>query len=252
MTKLRRWVILSAMQLRNNNYNTKYDRPIDGVVCIVGDTHGSWDQLFHKLDHCEIDNCTLIHVGDIGIGFKSPHKQEREIELLNNRFQKRNINFYGVAGNHDDPAYFQGQINFPHFKLLPDYTYLNINGEIFLFVGGAVSVDRRIRIPNISWWEGEEFVLNLPELIKPCDVLITHLAPTWNGPFDKQGIQSWCEKDPTLWEECKQERLALDELIKLCRPKKHFCGHFHTFAQCEHGGCLSRILDILEIIEYRP
>lgn len=219
-------------------------------IYIVGDTHGDWDVLFGRIDRADIKDCVLLHVGDIGIGFKSPDKQKREFDLLNNRFQKRNIMFKGIRGNHDDPSYFLGQYNFSHFELLPDYSYRIFNGEKFLFVGGAVSVDRRLRVPNMSWWENEEFVLR-PELVEKVDVLITHSAPNWIGPSDKAGISGWCEKDPTLWDECVKEREKHNELIKLCCPTKHYCGHFHVSAFTSVNGCDSRILNILEIIEHR-
>lgn len=219
-------------------------------IYIVGDTHGDWDVLFGRIDRVDIKDCVLLHVGDIGIGFKSPEKQRREIDLLNNRFKKRNIRFMGVAGNHDHRAYFLGQYNLSHFELLPDYTYRIFNGEKFLFVGGAVSVDRRLRVPHVSWWQDEAFVLK-PDLVEKVDVLITHSAPNWNGPIDKAGISGWCDKDPTLWDECLKEREDITKLIELSQPKKHFCGHFHVSSFASLNGCDSRIVDILEIIEYR-
>jgi hypothetical protein len=219
-------------------------------VLLVGDTHGDWDALFRKLEYLQIEDCVLLHVGDIGIGFKSPDKQHREIELLNNRFKKRNIQFKGCRGNHDDPKYFLGSVIHSNFELIRDYSYQKFNGERFLFVGGAVSIDRRMRVPNMSWWEDEAFVLK-PELVDKVDVLITHSAPQWIGDFQKSGIAGWCEKDPTLWEECVKEREDIAKLIELCGCKKHLCGHFHQSHFASHNGCDSRILDILEIVEHR-
>lgn len=218
------------------------------IIC--GDTHGEWDTLFRKIDHNQVSDCILIHVGDIGIGFISPEKQKRQIELLNDRFKKRDINFVGIRGNHDDPVYFGGDVSLSNFQLLPDYTYREINDELFLFVGGAVSVDRINRIMGQSWWEGEGFKLNEAQ-IKKCDVLITHTTPTWIGPMDKEGIQYYCDRDPTLWDECLQERKDVTKLIDLARPNKHYCGHFHMWRQVEHRGCLSEILDIMDLKEHR-
>jgi hypothetical protein len=223
---------------------------LDLPVCITTDHHGEWDALFRKLEHLQIEDCVLLHCGDIGIGFKSPDKQHKEIEFVNNRFKKRNIQFKGIAGNHDHREYFQGNVNLSNFELLPDYTYREFNGEKFLFVGGAVSIDRLIRVPNMSWWEDEAFILK-PELVDKVDVLITHTAPNWIGDFQKSGISGWCEKDPTLWKECVKEREDIAKLIELCGAKKHRCGHFHQSHFSSHNGCDSRILDILEIVEHR-
>lgn len=219
-------------------------------VMVCGDLHSEWEALFRKLDYLELKDCYLLHVGDIGIGFKSPDKQNKEIEFLNNRFKKRGIQFIGIRGNHDDPEYFQGQVRHSYFELIPDYTYREFNGEKFLFVGGAVSIDRRVRVPHMSWWEDEAFVLK-PELVEKVDVLITHTIPQWSGDFQKSGIASWCEKDSTLWEEAVLERENISKLIELCQPKKHYSGHFHKSCFTSYNGCDSLILDILEIVEHR-
>jgi hypothetical protein len=217
---------------------------------LVGDIHSEFDTLFRKITHLEIGNCYLIHMGDGGEGFLSEPKQMRQFEHYNNFFKKHNIQYLSIRGNHSDPSYFQGQIKLSNFELIRDYSYQTFNGEKFLFVGGAVSIDRRIRVPNMSWWEDEAFVLK-PELVDKVDVLITHSAPNWIGDFSKQGIAGWCEKDPTLWEECVKEREDIAKLIELCGAKKHRCGHFHQSHFSSHNGCDSRILDILEIVEHR-
>lgn len=231
--------------------NLKYPDLNTPMLCLVGDSHGEWSALLHKLDRLEIKNCVLLHVGDIGVGFSHKDLDHKMFDLLNDEFGKRGISFFGVRGNHDDPSYFNGQIHKSQFTLLPDYSHFNINGEKFLFVGGAISIDRRIRIPTVSWWEDEEFILK-PELCEECDVLITHAAPDWIGPNDKAGIAEWCKNDPSLWGECVAERQGMNKLIRLTRPKSHFCGHLHCRDIKVVDGCVSRILDILEIYEYRP
>ncbi len=218
-------------------------------IYLIGDTHGQWDSVFSLLDKYDIKNCTLISVGDIGIGFKVPDKQNKEIELVNQRFKKRDIRFMGIRGNHDDPAYFRGDVTLSNFELIRDYTLKILNDEKFLFVGGAVSIDRRLRVPNMSWWEGEEFCLIKPA-IKKCDVVITHSPPFWSGPYDKAGVEAWCAQDPTLWDECVKERKDIAELIELCEAKKHYCGHMHTSSWVDYLGCFSRILNINEIYEH--
>ncbi len=217
---------------------------------LVGDIHGDWDFLFKKLDHLEITNCYLLHVGDGGEGFLPEPKQERQFEHHNQCFKKRNIQYLSIRGNHSNPSYFQGQIKYSNFELLPDYTYREFNGEKYLFIGGAISIDRQIRIPDRTWWENEKFVFK-PELVKKVDVLVTHSGPSWNGNNTKDGIQSWCDTDHTLWEECFEERQDHDKLIELCSPRKHYCGHFHQSSSIQVNGCVSRILDMVEIVEHR-
>jgi len=219
-------------------------------IYIVGDIHGKWDQLFLKIKASGIRNFILVGVGDLGIGFLDADKQARQFDYVNSFFGGKGIDFIGIRGNHDDPSYYDGSIDYSNFKLLPDYTSLTLNDKEFLFVGGAVSIDRKIRKEGVSYWADEKFILGHSK-IKRCDVLVTHSAPTWSGPFDKSGISGWCDRDETLWDECLQERKDHDVLIKLCGASRHYCGHFHTSSSVDFDGCISTILDELEVKEIR-
>ncbi len=218
-------------------------------IYILGDIHGKWNNLFSFIEVHDIQDCIIICVGDVGIGFKSKKYEQEDFEILNADFKDRKINFVAIRGNHDDPSYFDGSVSLSNFELIQDYTLREINNEKFLFVGGAVSIDRSIRTPGKDWWEGEVFNLIKPA-IKKCDVVITHSPPFWSGPYDKAGVEAWCAQDPTLWDECVKERKDIAELIELCEAKKHYCGHMHTSSWVDYLGCFSRILNINEIYEH--
>ena len=220
-------------------------------IYFVGDSHGEFDQLFKALDYFEIKNCLLIHVGDGGEGFSTRAKQLKTFKILNNKFLKRGITYLSIRGNHSDPSYFDGSINLSNFELIPDYSYRMINNKEFLFVGGAISVDRLYRRDGSSYWSNEKFQLK-PESVKSCDVLVTHSAPSWIGPNDKRNIEDFCQKDPTLWEECQHERRLHNALFELAKPKFSFSGHFHSSFLMENNGCEARILNILELFEFKP
>ena len=225
----------------------------DKQILIVGDIHGKFRPLLSDIVRKGIENCYLICVGDLGIG--SHYSRKGEIEAckdLNAFMQDRNIHFMSIHGNHDDPSYFKkgSSAPFSNFELLEDYTVRELNGEKFLFVGGAVSIDRLYRREGSSYWRDETFGLDESK-IQECDVLITHSAPSWVGPFDKQGISSWCKKDTTLWDECLTERKDHDTLLKLSKPKRSYHGHFHLYSQVEHNGTVATIIDELQIIEHR-
>lgn len=220
-------------------------------VYILGDVHGKWEELFAEIKNHEIKDCYLICVGDLGVGFKDSHTKEiRTLEIANSFFFNRDINFLSIRGNHDAPAFFNKEIQtFSNLRLIPDYHVEFINDQKFLFVGGATSIDRKMRKLNVSYWEDETFVLK-PDFIVECDVLITHSAPIWIGPVDKQGILGWCDRDEYLWRDCMKERDDLTLLYKLAKPKKAFCGHFHEHFIANFDGCQARILGELEIVEY--
>ena len=219
-------------------------------IYIVGDNHGKYDAMFRFIEAYGIKDCILIHVGDGGEGFVPYDKQIRQFNHYNDRFKSKGIEYLSIRGNHSDPAYFDGSVNLSHFKLLKDYHTQIINDERFLFVGGAISIDRKIRSEGFSYWKDEPFVLDKSK-IEECDVLITHSAPIWLGEFTKRGILSWCEKDEFLWRDCVKERDDLAMLYELAKPKKAFCGHFHCSLKQEYNGCVATILHELEIVEYR-
>lgn len=228
-------------------------------IILVGDTHGDWSTLFNKIERFDIKDSILIHVGDVGIGFVDSERQHEILCDVNFELSNRDLHMYAIRGNHDDPAYFIGlNDNYSNLTLLPDYSRLELNGESWLFVGGAVSIDReainhagnKIRVQGLTWWEDEGLVYD-PYRISQCDVLVTHTAPSWVGPFDKEGLAYYTDKDPTLWNECVVERSRMNEIVTACGAKKHYCGHFHVSMGAEVNGCRSRILNILELLEHR-
>jgi len=231
--------------MKLSNTNNTYEK-----ILVLGDHHGNYNRVFDKIYKNQIENCLLIHVGDGGEGFKSRDKEMETFDILNEEFRSLNIEYVSIRGNHSDPSYFDGSVDLSHFKLLPDYHTEIINGEKFLFVGGAVSIDRILRFPDISYWENEAFVLDESKVVQ-CDVLITHSAPTWIGPMDKEALSGWTKQDPTLWEECMEERKNHNRLIELCKPSKSYHGHFHESRWADEAGCFSTILNIEEIKEHR-
>lgn len=223
------------------------------TVLLVGDIHGYFSSLLDKIEQKDIRDCILICVGDLGIGFKYGSDGELAGMLqLSNWFEKRNIKFKSIRGNHDDPWYWQSHpTNYSHFELIPDYTTKDINGEKWLFVGGGISIDRTVRRLGYTYWKDEVFVLDESKVVE-CDVLVTHSGPSWIGPFDKAGISGWCQRDETLWDECLKERKDHNRLYELAKAKKAYLGHFHMYQAVEHGGCHATILDELQIVEHAP
>jgi hypothetical protein len=204
-------------------------------------------------------------VGDLGIGFEFPYNHQEEHRThaqMNEWFGQRNIKFYSIRGNHDDPQFFTGdtRVVYDNFELLEDYSLKEICGKRFLFIGGAISVDRKATDPHnrpyrrqgFTYWADEILVLK-KELLQPCDVLITHTAPTWVGPLNKDGIRrivNFDVVDPTLWDDCMAERKIMDEIIRELRPAHHYCGHFHEYAWADNYECLSTILNIMQFKEH--
>jgi len=219
-------------------------------VVANGDTHGLFDA-WHKLAsniRAMIPGSVLLHCGDWGAGFRNVKVEEAMQDGLNVLCCEHDVMIFVIRGNHDSKKRMEEYKNFSNIKFLDDYTYFKINGAKFGFVGGAISIDRSERVPGLSYWEDEVFVLDSSKIQK-CDVLITHSGPPYIGPCDKNGIKHFCDKDPTLWDECKRERKDHETLIKLSGSTHHRQGHLHCSCVTEKYGCESRILDIDEARE---
>lgn len=224
-------------------------------IILIGDIHGEWRALFAHLDRNKISNCYLLCVGDVGMGF--PNGMDGDAIIYNEYFEEMGIEFLAIRGNHDDRRFFDGSINLSNFNLLPDYSVLQYQGELWQLVGGAISVDRwgNHRVEGRSYWKNEPFDLIESKAIK-CDVLVTHTAPSWIGPGLKGAFIEGCLKqDPSLVAELNEEREKLNKLFDICQPKKAFFGHFHESSFVNFKGplysCDGRILDIFELYEYR-
>lgn len=225
-------------------------------IYMLGDFHGRFEDVKKIIINNDIRDSIIISVGDVGIGFLHESNQIRLCERMNQWFENRNINFLAIRGNHDDPSYFLSSeriVKMSNFELLEDYTLREINGQKFLFVGGAISIDRYHRKEGVNYWSREPLILDKEKVVQ-CDVLVTHTAPTWCGPLSKDGIYQFVGKesrDPALFDECIAERRAVDYLITESKAKMHYCGHFHLYSWVEFKDCYSTILDINQFKEHR-
>jgi Icc-related predicted phosphoesterase len=219
-------------------------------LLFLGDHHGNWGMLFEIIKDKNIENCTLISVGDLGIGFHFKKEFEyKSSEKLSEKFKERNIHFFGIRGNHDDPYFFEGEnrIVYENFELLEDYTVAEYEGKFIQFIGGACSIDRTARKEGVSYWSGEEVKLDRGKC-KKVDILVTHTTPSWCFPQQfNELVYGWALEDAYLIGDLSNERAIMDEIFKLCKPKLHLYGHFHSTWTEEINGCKHKLLDINEI-----
>jgi len=226
----------------------------DKPILFLGDHHGEWRFLFDIIREKNIENCNIISVGDLGIGFK--YKKESEYsqsEKLSNTFKDKNINFYGIAGNHDNRFFFEGKnrIFYDNFELIEDYTIMEYNGKSIQFVGGAISIDRTARKEGVSYWEDEAVKLDRDKC-KKVDILVSHTTPSWCFPQQlNEMVYGWAREDAYLIGDLSNERAIMNEIFKICQPTQHFYGHFHSSVTETINGCTHKLLDINELYELR-
>jgi len=218
-------------------------------IHVLGDHHGYTDELLDAIEQQDLRNAVILHVGD---GEEGISCWREHFEALHAKFSKRNLLYFGMRGNHCNPSFFDGSVDLPYFKLVPDYTRLQTPTGSWLLVGGAISIDRVDRIPDFDWWPNETFQLRR-ELVSCADVLITHSGPRWIGPpssNDFIDLYARSEEESTggdLIADLETERMLHEELFRLVRPKHWYLGHFHRSEHIHHQGCEVRILNMNEI-----
>lgn len=217
------------------------------MILVLGDIHNNFAHVKWYISNKEISNCYIIQVGDFGVGTNIKNDIIR-LNDLNVFLKERNIVLYAIRGNHDDPDFFKGNHILSNVKLLPDYTQLEIDGHNILFVGGAISIDRRVSLEKMAisksvgqytplYWIGEEFILDEEKLsnVRDIDMVITHSAPEWCFPNVSNGfgylVMEFAKNDDKLLNELDIERKKFNKMFEILNKnndiRKHYYGHFH-------------------------
>lgn len=227
----------------------------------MGDLHGEWHKICDvapKISH--VGGTILIQVGDFGLGFLNKAKEAEALAQVNEVLEKHAIELWILRGNHDDPDCFTGKYLFSNIRTIKDYTIEHIGHCNFLFVGGALSIDRADRIPGWSYWSGEG--INLIDEVEWNNLLdgrkihtvISHTGPTVGPPVlreKSQLVQLCALKDPNLIADVKEENAKMDEIWHRIQ-KQNTCrdwyyGHFHSHGTVDIDGTKFNLLDIGEV-----
>lgn len=220
----------------------------------VGDSHGDWDRVLIGICKYGGSMMNLIIVGDTGNGYAPWAKDMETLEEVNDNLKVYDTHVWVCRGNHDDPKYFDGRLDdkFSHLHFMKDYEEKVIEGQNVLFVGGAFSIDRAMRIMGKNCWEDEIFVLK--ETDAEPDIVVTHTAPAFCNPpahFDAIPILGTDERFDAQF--VVQERLDCTKLYEQLKKKPQLWvyGHFHQHYFQKYDDTEFRGLAIMEFHEYR-
>ena len=224
-------------------------------IYLLGAHHGDYQTLFAKLHEREIRDATLIHVGDGEEGY--PDWKVSDAEDLDRCFASFGIEYLSIRGDCSNPSLFDGSIMLPHFKLLPDYSRLSINGQSWFFAGGAFNLNSANRIQDQTYGPEEVYFIFKGERPEPADVLVTHSGPPWIGPkprnlLAKANLPTEHAKvgEFCLRSQLEAERKCLEWLYRALSPKTWYLGHFDESTEKNYVGCRTRILDRFELIQH--
>ena len=248
-------------------------------VTFVGDIHGYYNILTILNNYIKTDK--IIQCGDFGIWPGLYHKV---------KVKPLDIPIYFCRGNHEnhdvldtfpefqisnlktsqriarDYLSNERNINQTNIKKLLNIQFknadniffcdtgsiLNINNTKILFIGGAYSIDKHLRLIGKSWWPQEilrnneiDYLLN--KINDNIDIIVSHTCPKFIFPFlnlDLYHYPSDKYKDPVS--------LFLNDIYDKFKPKQWFCGHMHLNKVIKYNDTVFHILNTCDINKYYP
>lgn len=239
------------------------------MILFLGDIHGNFNYIKSEILRKKITDCTIIQVGDFGIGFTSIENDTRILKEFDAFLNVVNITMYVIRGNHDNPKFFNGNFQYENLKLLEDYSILELEGKKILLVGGAVSVDRVPRLDEMKklarygnkkeqYWFDEKFVLNEDKVkdLTDINIVVTHTAPNWCDPDNSNGfgdfVESYAFYDKNLLNDLSNERKDVtkmfDIVMKNNNIEKIYYGHFHRSSVSKKDNTTAHLLNCNEFM----
>lgn len=207
-------------------------------VLLAGDTHrdGRW---FDELaEIAAAKNCPVIlQLGDFGY-WEHTGNGIRFLEQVETSLARWDLTCVWIDGNHEnhrmlrDPDLYQprpdGFVEIrPRLLHAPRGQRWTWQGQRFLALGGAYSVDKNRRRPGESWWP-EETIADT-EAFRciadgPADVMVTHDAP-WGADGVMGSETGGGDKD--RFPESTANRLTLGAVVAAVQPRLLVHGHYH-------------------------
>lgn len=226
---------------------SKIELDYDSTI-MLGDIHGTFEAISKFIIDNDITDTLLIQVGDFGVGFGDSENTLIRLNVLNKTLEERDCTVVAIRGNHDDPSWFNVVYNSDNdcrnILLVPDYTVLETRNRTFLLVGGAISIDRKMRMAYDkgsvykTYWSDEAFIYNdtlLDEILKSdvnIDTVVTHSSSYYAYPYSDSILQEWYAQDSNLYDDIKAERNDLnklyDKLSTKYNIKEWYYGHYHS------------------------
>lgn len=222
---------------------------MDRLLMFCGDVHGYITALVNRLC-CEmqLEHVDCIVCGDFGIGFdKSWENLYNKIEP---KLKKADVHIWVVRGNHDNPEYFEDETKYSkdYVTFMEDYKLYKIAGKEILPIGGATSVDKKLREEGKNWWPGEKIKrVDIKTLPTKVDVIVSHQCPLIFDPITVK-----LDDDDDIYEEVTEERNYLNEIAFNVKAEYWYYGHHHTHYSGEYKDMKWICLGISNRRDLRP
>jgi hypothetical protein len=199
----------------------------------IGDVHGHFDAYKRIIKQVKGTH----QVGDLGVGFKrqNGYGGERWYENPPHALMTKQGATFN-RGNHDNPGVCR-----KHSQCIPDGTVK----DDMMFVGGAISIDRKYRTENYDWWPDEECTPEQFRLFRETmatvqpNCMVTHDCPRSIYPM----LVSHHLKDRARTPD------ELEAMWQIHKPKVWIFGHHHKSFDAVVDGTRFVCLAELEVKE---
>lgn len=199
-------------------------------IAFVADWHGSASWGVSAIEYAaEHGADVILHLGDFGYRFES-----RFLRALTAALNRADMPLLFIDGNHESyPTLLRYPIRGNGLRQLTDRIWhlprgfrWDWAGRRFLALGGAHSVDRPWRTPQVSWWPQETITTAEAEHAIAggvADVLLSHDCP---DGVDIPGLRP--DRFPAAEiRAADQHRRVLRAVVDEVRPLAVWHGHYH-------------------------
>ncbi len=223
-------------------------------LIFIGDLHRNFKWLNQNI--FAYPDSDIILLGDVEFQFEN-FEWLKWCDNFNSKLKNSNIELYAIRGNHDYYKYwFDQTYTFSNIQLVKDYTILDLKYKV-LCVGGAVSIDRKLK--HDKYFKEEEFVYDedFCNNVKDIEVVVTHSAPEFCYPrgYDNSFLQTYYDIDKDLRSDLIAERATISRMYDVLNYNndiKHwYFGHYHRSKIEIIWGTTFHLLDVCEIDELK-
>lgn len=223
------------------------------IIRFIGDVHGKFGRYRTIL---QTSPHRTHQVGDMGVGFlRWPHGEPQANPPFDLMVEKE-ATFH--RGNHDSPKVCR-----EHKQCIQDGTVI----DNMMFIGGALSIDKAMRIPDFSWWENEELpsselrIMKMVYGVNAPPIMVTHECPESIAEMIVGSLADLARPgqkiklDPRF---ASRTRFAFESMFRAYKPKLWLFGHWHVpFDQVVNGtrficlpelACLDVDVDRAEVV----
>lgn len=219
------------------------------MILLLGDIHGNAGILSKALDIAKESNAVaIIQLGDFGL---FPDNQE----WFRVNIKDAHIPIYFIDGNHDDCSKWDTYKEVTRIwddrelYYIPRGTVIEIDGRTIAFMGGAASIDKKMRLENGMHWDineniNDEQIASLLKNVenKQIDMFFTHCPP--HSVIRDNFNPSWKLYFGVSIDWTDPNQHILEELWHKLGTPDVYSGHMHKRIQ----GPNYRILNINELL----